>query len=358
VSSSTNKEATYKLALQVLRGKPSYSKNNAEIVKQFLFDKTGLAYERDEVLQVCKEVRNEFYPRKENGNSYDAMAFVNHVHENKIMLRNNEELDINSPLIKRVKNDRLNMPGLYLVLPCVHVPFHNKVFWNAMLKYIMKYRDVIQGILIIGDFLDMNSLSNHDKGFIAIPGVTLDYEYKEGNKALDELDQAMGRTNYTKYYLFGNHEDRYFRTIREINNSKYGSSLLSPITALKLVERGYNVLSDWKNDSIKLGPHLELMHGEFITAHAAKKHIDVYRKSIVFAHTHRINSYLEGQTAGYNIGFMGDSESPAFGYASRGMKSNWNNGMGLVHLDDSMYFNFQQVIWYDNCFYIGHEKFE
>jgi len=333
------KDNLLEIAIQELRSKPSFCKKNANIVEKFLFERTGFNYNRNTILKACRIVRSEFYSKSK---------------PKQVAVAIQPEITV---LQSIKKNDRINTPGLYIVLPCVHIPFHNKDFWNALLKYIRCNNNHIEGILIIGDFMDMNSLSAHDKNSVPIQGITLDFEYKEGNKALDEIEFAMGRRNYTKFYLFGNHEDRYFRTMKDINNSKYGSSLLSPIDALRLKERGYSVLTDWKNDSIKIGTHLELVHGEYISLNSAKKHIDVYRKSIVYGHTHRISSYLEGQTAGYNIGFMGDSSSPAFGYATRGMKSSWNNGFAIVHLNHNMFFNVQQVIWYDNSFYVGHEKY-
>jgi hypothetical protein len=349
---SNPKQLQLKLAVEVLRRKPSLCKRKAEEVQQYLYKTTGVNYERDDTLHVCRVVRNEFYPSNK--------LFHNELNELKDYLGEvNEKISLSVQEENKTieKNDRINTPGMYIILPCVHVPFHNKMLWNSLLNYIYDNNEHIQGILIIGDFLDLNSLSAHDKNMMPMNGITLDYEYKEGNKALDSLDKAMGRSNYIKYYLFGNHEDRYFRTIKDVNHAKYGESLLSPTKALNLVARGYNVLDNWKNDSIKVGDHLELIHGEYITTNSAKKHIDVYRKSIAYAHTHRISSYLEGQTAGYNLGFMGDKNSPAFSYATRGMKSSWNNGFGIVNLTDNLYFNLQQVIWYDTCFYVGHKKY-
>lgn len=328
------------LAVTTLRNKPSFCKKSSKTVHDFLYNKTKISFNKETISEACKIIRNEFYKRNSKI-----------IYETKPAVAETIVLDFSK------KNDKITTPGLYIVLPCVHVPFHNKEFWGALLKYIRCNNNYIEGILIIGDFMDMNSLSAHDKNSVPIQGITLDFEYAQGNKALDELDEAMGRKNYEKFYLFGNHEDRYFRTMKDINNFKYGSSLLSPMDGLRLKQRGYKILSDWKNDSIKVGTHLELVHGEYISLNSAKKHIDTYRKSIVYAHTHRISSYLEGQTAGYNIGFMGDIQSPAFGYATRGMKTSWNNGFAIIHLNHNMFFNVQQIIWYDNSFYVGREKY-
>jgi hypothetical protein len=333
-----------KLAREALKTKPSYSKNNLEKIKAFLYKKTGEVFEDNIISEARRLVAMETYRK----------PHIDPVVLSTVMSIN----EMNAPEPVGIKIDTINEPGLYISIGCVHHPFVLKPLWNAFLRYINDHRNEIKGILIGGDFLDLNSLSNHDKGMIPIQGITLDYEYNSGNKALDDLDNAMGRNDYTKFYLFGNHEDRYFRTMRDVNHSKYGSSLLSPVAALKLRERGFNVLTDWKNDSIKIGPYLEVVHGEYINQHPAKKHIDAYRKSVLFYHTHRISSYLEGQVAGYNGGWMGDKNSPAFGYAPRGMRSSWNNGFNLIHLDENMYFHIQQIIWYNNRFYINNKIYK
>lgn len=279
-----------------------------------------------------------------------------------------ERLGVSEKSVQRVKGDirktiysekrlgknssKIDQPGTYIITGCNHIPFHNKPFFKAFLSFLDDTQP--NGLVLAGDFMDMQSLSSHDRGKKPLPGVTLDWEYLEGNKALDQIDEIIGKK--PKFYIFGNHEDRYLRYMRDIDNSKLGESLPSPDTALKLVDRGYKVFTNWKSDSVGIGEHLEVSHGEFTNVHVAKKTIDTYRKSSIFFHTHRVQSYIEGQTGAWNGGCMADFEnSPAFGYATRAMIKSWLHGFIIVNLDNNGFYNVQQIIWYKDRFYVGNE---
>lgn len=279
-----------------------------------------------------------------------------------------ERLGVSEKSVQKVKGDirktvysekrlgqnpaKIDQPGTYIVSGCNHIPFHNKPFFNAFLNFMSDINP--NGLVLAGDFMDMQSLSSHDRGKKPLPGVTLDWEYSEGNKALDQIDDIIG--NKPKFYLFGNHEDRYLRYMRDIDNSKLGESLPSPDTALNLVGRGYNVFTNWKSDSVGIGEHLEVSHGEFTNVHVAKKTIDTYRKSCIFFHTHRVQSYIEGQTGAWNGGTMSDFEnSPAFSYATRAMIKSWLHGFIIVNLDNNGFYNVQQIIWYKDRFFVGNK---
>ena len=151
--------------------------------------------------------------------------------------------------------------GTHLVTGCNHIPFDNKHMTNGMIKLIEDLGDKLKGLHLIGDFLDINSLSSHDRGRKPLPGVTLSMEYDEGNKVLDRFDEVLPE-KCEKNYMYGNHEDRYPRHMSSSDNSKLGKSLISPEEGLKLEERGYNVLTNWKKDKIRLGNHLDLIHGD------------------------------------------------------------------------------------------------
>ena len=243
--------------------------------------------------------------------------------------------------VKSIDNHR-NTPGTYLVSGCQHAPWQNKKMFDAVFNYVNKEID-LQGLILAGDTLDLNSLSSHDKGKKPLPGVTLDWEYTETNKFMDEFDAL--KIKGTKDYIYGNHEDRYLRYMTDINNSKLGSSLMSPEKGLRLEERGYNVYTSWKDDSIKLGPHLDICHGEFINVHSAKKTIDTYRKSTMYFHTHRFQIFVEGLVGGFNMGFGADINAPIFGYATRAMKNSWYNACALVTLDKDGYYHVEPLMF-------------
>ena len=244
-------------------------------------------------------------------------------------------------------------PGNYFITGCAHAPWHNKGMYESVLNYLSKEVE-LQGLILAGDIVDLNSLSSHDKGKKPLKGVTLDWEYEEANLLMNDFD---GLDVVSKDYIFGNHEDRYSRYMSDINNSKLGKSLMSPEVGLKLRERGYNFYRDWKNDCISLGNHLDVTHGEFINVHTAKKTIDTYRKSTLYFHTHRFQIYIEGLVGGFNMGLGADIDADIFGYATRAMKKSWFNSACVVNLDKEGFYHVQPLMYINNKLIVNGRQY-
>jgi hypothetical protein len=244
---------------------------------------------------------------------------------------------------------RHNKPGTYLVLGCVHAPAENSKLISAIVDMTSENR--FDGIIFNGDFLDCNNLSSHSKGhFSAFPTMSVLDEYGNGEFVLNHLLKNIPR-EALKVYMYGNHEDRYWRYVSDMQNAKTPPP--SPTEGLKLKEKGFVVLDNYSSDFMTLGQHLDIMHGVYYNDHCAKKHIDRFRGSVLFAHTHRIQQFVEGRTGGFNIGWLGDVTSPAFNYADRGVKASWQNGFAVVTIDDSGDYYVQQVFCNNNKFYFN-----
>ena len=246
-------------------------------------------------------------------------------------------------------------PGLYLLIGCVHAPAHNVPMMNGITNLLIDLKAQLKGFVLMGDFQDMNTLSGHDTGkFTAIPGLTLDYEYSEGKRLLDQFDAHLAK-DVTKIFLYGNHEDRWNRYMADMESAK--RPLPSPIEGLELLEKGFKVYTKWKDDHVTLGQHLDVFHGQYYNVHCAKKTIDVYRGSCAFVHSHRIQTYIEGTTGGFNIGWGGDVTSPFFSYMPRGTKSMWQNGFAMVNISETGEYYLQQIIHHSGRFYYGGKKY-
>jgi len=231
---------------------------------------------------------------------------------------------------------------------------------KGILKLLTDIKPQLQGIYLIGDILDMNSLSFHDKGQspIELPSgerIDLSYEYNEARKVFDNIDSVAKRVK--KYFVYGNHEDRYNRTLNLADNKKYGKELRSPEEALKLRERGYEVKTRWKEDYFLIGDHLQAFHGEVLGVNPAKRQLDKLRQSCIFAHSHRVGTHFQGSKASFNIGWGGDISAPAFNYVGRLTKMDWINGFALVTTDDNGFFHTQVITVYDNKFYYNGKKY-
>lgn len=259
------------------------------------------------------------------------------------------------------KKDLINIFGKpknvqqWIVLPDVHRPFHNKVLWGKVMQLISDIGDSLYGVVLSGDYADLYTLGSYNENSLKnLTGITLESEYLDCNEGLDDLDYAIKNKDCKKYFLYGNHEDRYFREIAKGDKAKYGGALISPTEALKLRDRGYKVKENWKDDYFTLGEHLDVMHGMYCNIHAAKKHLDMTGNSCIFGHTHRVQSYNSGNRAAYNIGGLYDINHRVFNYMPRLQRNVWANGLARVYIDDDGKFFVEQVnVWNDKFFTNG-----
>lgn len=265
--------------------------------------------------------------------------------------------ELSEPLIKSssIGQQHRVKPGMHIVLGCMHVPFENKDLVRSIAEFISNYSDKIAGFHLIGDFLDLRSLSFHDRGQIPMYGVTLGHEYRKGNEVLDYFEEVLP-SDVQKSFIYGNHEDRYLRLGNLTDVNQYIDALPSPTQALKLKERGYLIKEDWKEDFIQLGK-LQLIHGIFCTQTPAKTHLQRIKSSVMFAHTHRLDSYYESDHGAFNIACLADIKSEAFGYLSRVERLNWKNGFGLVHLEKDGSFQADVINCHNNKFFYGGKRY-
>lgn len=240
--------------------------------------------------------------------------------------------------------------GMHILSGCWHPPFQNRKMQQGVIELIKDLGDRVKGFHLLGDCVDLMSLSAHEPNKVPMKGITLGYEYEEANKFLDSFQEVLP-DGIDLTYLYGNHEDRWRRHLSDVNNSRYSDALPSPKQAMKLEERGYTVYENWKEDYHILGKHLQLLHGEFCTKYPARTHVDRMKASVAFVHTHRIDLNYDGEKAGFNIGWGGDVNSPAFNYVSRLTKMNWINGFALVHIDEDGNFFVQVIPVYHNQFW-------
>jgi len=235
----------------------------------------------------------------------------------------------------------------WLVVSDVHRPFHNQTLWNKLLQLINDMGTGLHGIVLAGDYLDLYTLGSYNNESLAnLSGLTLQDEYIDGLNGIDEINSAFKGAK--KLFLFGNHEDRYFRHIKEKDNAKYGGALINPVEALYLHERGWITKTDWQSDYFTLGKHLDIVHGIYTSIHAAKAHLDKTQHSVMFGHTHRVQCYHTGNKAAFNIGGLYDIKSKVFNYMQRFQREMWANGFALVNITDNGDFYVEQVnVWAD-----------
>jgi len=245
----------------------------------------------------------------------------------------------------------------WLILPDMHRPFHNKTLEKKVLRLIKDLGTSLYGINISGDYLDLYTLGSYNAESLGLlTGISLEDEYNDGLSGIVKIENASHK-DVKKQFLFGNHEDRYFRELNKKDNAKYGGALKNPIEALELDERKWSVKTNWKDDFFTLGEHLDVMHGMFINVHAAYQHLVKTNHSCIFGHTHRVQSYNMGNRAAYNIGGLFDKDNKAFHYMPRMTREIWANGFAMVYIDDDGHFFVEQVNVWDNKFFTNGKMY-
>lgn len=326
-----------------LQTKPGFQKKG----KEFLSRKFNTS--TDTITSVLKEIKEKGVSKYSKQEKMPVMASNELIKQNKSSKHGKEKQS-------KTKRQKDVLTGMHIVSGCWHFPFHNKSMYKGICDLITDLGTKVKGFHLLGDVLDLNSLSKHSPGQLPLQGVSLGMEYNEGNKALDGFDEVLPK-NIQKTYLFGNHEDRFFRHIKDVDASKYSDALPSPTQALRLKERGYKVKDNWKEDYFMLGKHLQLIHGEYCTKSPARTHMDKMKTSVMFVHTHRMDVVYDGEKAGFNIGWGGDIKSPAFSYVSRITKMNWINGFAVVHIDKEGFFHTQVIQVYKGNFWFNGKKY-
>jgi hypothetical protein len=173
---------------------------------------------------------------------------------------------------------------------------------------------------------------------------------------LDGICESAG-SRCKKDALYGNHEARALAFLEEDDNGKLGEELKQPDEALRLEERGFSVHRDWKEDSVKVGPYLEVIHGVYLGDNTAKKHLTEVQGSCVFGHSHRVQSYVSGKRGAYNIGHLGDSDSDGFRYMNRWSRQRWVNAFAVINLLDDGSFLVNTVNCWKNRFVLNGKAY-
>jgi hypothetical protein len=307
-----------------LKEKPSYQKKGAAWLAEF----TGLTV--NECVEALKNLRIETKLSKFNDDT-TAAAIKYYLAEGEFKKARKLIVQLEQGYKESYVPPEIEK-GSYVILGCMHFPFHNKWMWEAVLKIISDLKD-LKGIVLAGDILDMHSISRHSKGKITLPDYDLTQEYEETNIELDKLDQAIGNKEIVKEYFYGNHEDWFNQWGVDTDNWKLGEAgAISPYNYC-FKKRGYNCQFNWKTAKVMIGD-IKVIHGEWVNIHSAYKHMQMLHERVIFFHTHRFNTFHESKLYGLNCGWGGDQTKKVFNYMSESQKVKWKNGFCIVNVTD------------------------
>jgi predicted phosphodiesterase/predicted DNA-binding protein YlxM (UPF0122 family) len=166
----------------------------------------------------------------------------------------------------------------YIVVGDIHAPEQDDLALNTVYKLMSDVK--FDGIVNIGDFMDMNYISRFSKGKNkSLEGKRIKNDYIVGNAILDVFDKLLPQ-GAEKYFLHGNHEARIDAFI---NEWPMLDGLFDISSCLRLSERGYKVFGH--NEIVKFG-RLSVLHGLYCGANPAKTHANKLLTNVLFGHLH------------------------------------------------------------------------
>lgn len=225
-----------------------------------------------------------------------------------------------------------------IVIPDVHVPYHDKDAWRLALKVVAEYEPT--EVVIIGDFLDCYCVSSHlktpstvvtNKGRRQLRRDSLESEIAAGRKALTQLRNAAGDAKIT--YCEGNHEYRLTRYLAE------RAPAMLPFGQMKTLLNLQELDIDWipYRQSYSVGK-MDFTHDVGRAGvNAARQSLLDYGGNLTFGHTHKLGTAYEGTQHGpphvaLNVGWLGNVNAIDYKHQTKA-KKHYQLGFGIVETD-------------------------
>lgn len=250
-----------------------------------------------------------------------------------------------------------NWPRAYVILSDIHIPDHSPVCIKAVCDFIEDIKPY--GFILNGDILDLDEVSRHSENSLGkLENKRLYRTFQSGNMILDMFDKALGKACQYKAYIWGNHEDRMNRWLQKGDNAVFKDDpVLELGNRLELKRRKYEYVPD-ADGYVKIG-HLVVTHGRFTVKNHAAKHLDYYRHSVVYGHTHTPQmhhaSSFSGQQVAIGAGHLANPNSKVMKYARQ--PNSWLQGFVLVYAYEDGSFNAQPINFFNGRFTYANKTY-
>lgn len=233
--------------------------------------------------------------------------------------------------------------GLAVLVPDVHVPYHDDRAWSLLLRVLREISP--NHVIVLGDFADCYSVSFHDKS--PRRASRLADEIAQVCECLRELEAAA--PDSTRVYIEGNHEARLARYVARNAGALHGLPGLSLPELFDLPAHGWLWVP--YHQSYRFGD-LHLTHDVGRAGvHSARQSRIAFGASIGIGHVHRMTieheRTIDGKhNIGASFGWLGDAE--AVDYRHRGLaRREWVHGIGIAQHDDRGHVHVQAVPFVD-----------
>lgn len=213
-----------------------------------------------------------------------------------------------------------------LFIPDCHFPYHDELAFDLMMEVAKDFKP--DHVIILGDFIDMYSVSSHDKN--PKRALKLEEELTATIAALWRV-KALGAKN--NVYISGNHEDRLTRYLMQKAPELYDR--INIPTVLALDKLGFEYVP--YKSHYKLGKLFMTHDTGKAGVNAHKQALDAFHRSIVIGHTHRMGYIIQGDAdgdkhVGAMFGWLGDVKQVDYMHNINAIKD-WALGFGIGYLD-------------------------
>ena len=221
-----------------------------------------------------------------------------------------------------------------LILPDVHMTTKLPRAYKIVKRFIKKQKKFDE-IILLGDFLDVDSLSHWNKDMSRkVEGKRFKKEMDLANKELDFLCKHTSQVTW----LMGNHEqwiERYIDFRPEIEG------MIEIKTVCKTVQRGIKVIK--YNDLYKVGK-MYFTHGMYVNKYHSNKHLVSLGCSVCYGHTHNtqtfmMNMKMQKPLMSYGLGCL-CGHSPDY---MKNKPSNWIAQFGIMYYNERGKFNLYPI---------------
>lgn len=176
-----------------------------------------------------------------------------------------------------------------IVTPDFHAPSEDRAAEDAVEQYVFDNR--FDEWVDLGDFLDLDFISRHNKGKARLnAGKLLSEHYAYGREVLDRRLHCLKNNNKKAQLtlLEGNHD---YRVEALLDEQPELEGLIEIEPGLGLKERGIQWIRCWRDGTIYKIGKAGYTHGQYTSTYHARKMAENYCCNIFYGHVHDVQSY-------------------------------------------------------------------
>lgn len=236
-----------------------------------------------------------------------------------------------------------------VVLPDVHLSDGQEHIDYELVKRFLS-KNHCDEIVILGDFMDMESLSHWNMSKRRkLEGKRFEKEIETANKELDFLQKCADKVTYIE----GNHE---YWVVDYIDENPEMEGLIELDKRLNLKRRGIKFVK--MNDLYAIG-NLYLTHGMYINKYHAQNHLSKLGCNLIYGHSHNTQTAMQNQAMqkphmAYGLGCLCEHKPDYM----KNKPANWISQFAVIYMDSKGNFNVYPINIIEHKFLWGGREYK